>query len=61
VLAGLCEPTQHAYLRSVRQLGDHHQHTCSTTLEEQQVKDDLLWIRAEKRSTPGRLKQRTVR
>ena len=56
VVAGLAERTQEAYLRAVRQLSQFYGGCCPATLTEQQVKDYLLWMRAEKRAAPGTLK-----
>ena len=56
VVAGLAERTQEAYLRAVRQLSRFYDGCCPSELSEQQVKDYLLWMRAEKRAAPGTLK-----
>ena len=56
VVAGLAERTQEAYLRAVRQLSRFYDGRCPTQITEQQVKDYLLWMRAEKRAAPGTLK-----
>ena len=56
VVAGLAERTQEAYLRAVRQLSRFYDDRCPTQITEQQVKDYLLWMRAEKRAAPGTLK-----
>ena len=56
VVAGLAERTQEAYLRAVRQLSRFHDGCCPRQVTEQQVKDYLLWMRAEKRAAPGTLR-----
>jgi site-specific recombinase XerD len=56
VVAGLAERTQEAYLRAVRQLSRFHDGCCPRQATEQQVKDYLLWMRAEKRAAPGTLR-----
>ncbi len=55
-VAGLAERTQEAYLRAVRQLSRFHDGCCPRQVTEQQVKDYLLWMRAEKRAAPGTLR-----
>ena len=55
VIAGLSERTREAYLRAARQLAQFHQMADPGTLEEQHVKDYLLWLRTEKRAAPGTL------
>ena len=56
VVAGMAERTQEAYLRAVRQLQAYYNGTDPTEICEQQVKDYLLWMRAEKRAAPGTLR-----
>ena len=56
VIAGLSERTREAYLRAARQLAQFHQMADPGTLEEQHVKDYLLWLRTEKRAAPGTLR-----
>ena len=56
VIAGLSERTREAYLRAVRQLAKFHRRADPGTLEEQHVKDYLLWLRTEKRAAPGTLR-----
>lgn len=56
VIAGLSERTREAYLRAVRQLAKFHQTADPGTLDEQHVKDYLLWLRTEKRAAPGTLR-----
>ena len=56
VVAGLAERTRAAYLRAVRQLSRFYDGRCPRLITEQQVKDYLLWMRAEKRAAPGTLK-----
>ena len=58
VIAGLSERTREAYLRAARQLAQFHQMADPGTLEEQHVKDYLLWLRTEKRAAPGTLRVR---
>jgi integrase/recombinase XerD len=55
VIVGLSERTREAYLRAVRQLANFHRMADPGTLEEQHVKDYLLWLRTEKRAAPGTL------
>ncbi len=50
VVAGLAERTQEAYLRAARQLSRFYDGRDPTELSEQQVKEYLLWLRAEKRA-----------
>jgi site-specific recombinase XerD len=47
-LAGLSERTQEAYLRAVRQLADHF-HTPPDRLTEQQVRDDFLHLKNDRK------------
>ncbi len=56
VIAGLSERTREAYLRAARQLAKFHRRADPGTLEEQHVKDYLLWLRTEKRAAPGTLR-----
>jgi integrase/recombinase XerD len=56
VIAGLSERTREAYLRAARQLAKFHQRADPGTLEEQHIKDYLLWLRTEKRAAPGTLR-----
>jgi integrase/recombinase XerD len=56
VIAGLSERTREAYLRAARQLAKFHGRADPGTLEEQHVKDYLLWLRTEKRAAPGTLR-----
>ena len=56
IVAGMSERTQEAYLRAVRQLSDYYSGTLPVDLNEQQVKDYLLWLRSEKRAVPGTLR-----
>ena len=50
IIAGLSERTREAYLRAARQLAKFHRRADPDTLEEQHVKDYLLWLRTEKRA-----------
>jgi len=52
----LSERTREAYLRAARQLAKFHRRADPGTLEEQDVKDYLLWLRTEKRAAPGTLR-----
>ena len=54
-LAGLSERTQKSYLRAVRQLADHF-HTAPDRLTESQVRQYLLYLKNEKKFSPGALK-----
>ena len=56
VIAGLSERTREAYLRAARQLAKFHRRADPGTLEEQHIKDYLLWLRTEKRAAPGTLR-----
>lgn len=56
IIAGLSERTREAYLRAARQLAKFHRRADPDTLEEQHVKDYLLWLRTEKRAAPGTLR-----
>jgi integrase/recombinase XerD len=56
VIAGLSERTREAYLRAARQLAKFHDRADPGTLEEQHVKEYLLWLRTEKRAAPGTLR-----
>jgi len=56
VVAGLAERTLTAYLRAVRMLSQYYNGTDPAHLTEQQVNDDLLWMRHENRAAPGTLK-----
>ena len=56
VIAGLSERTREAYLRAARQLAKFHRRADPGTLEEQHVKEYLLWLRTEKRAAPGTLR-----
>ncbi|MBL6707474.1 MAG: phage integrase N-terminal SAM-like domain-containing protein [Planctomycetaceae bacterium] len=55
VIAGLIGRTREAYLRAVRQLATFHRRADPGSLEEEHVKDYLLWLRTEKRAAPGTL------
>ncbi len=52
VIAGLGERTREAYLRAVRQPAKFHCRADPGTLEEQHVKDNLLWRLTKKRAAP---------
>ncbi len=56
VVAGLSERTREAYLRAVRQLAVFYNGRSPATLDEQQVREYLLWMRTEKRAAPGTLR-----
>lgn len=56
IVAGMAERTQEAYLRAVRQLSQFYHNADPALLNEEQVKDYMLWMRHEKRSAPGTLK-----
>ena len=56
VVAGLSERTREAYLRAVRQLAAFYDGRSPATLDEQQVREYLLWMRTEKRAAPGTLR-----
>ena len=56
VIAGLSQRTREAYLRAARQLAQFFRRADSGTLEEQHVKEYLLWLRTEKRAAPGTLR-----
>ena len=56
VVVGLSERTREAYLGAVRQLVAFCNGRSPATLEEQQVREFLLWMRIEKRAAPGTLR-----